>query len=75
LAEIKHQGKSKLQHPEPLAHRKLLHATLHWENRWAATAVTSTTTTTSSKPAWETFSRPNRWAPRVTQYSPQPPPG
>jgi hypothetical protein len=29
LAEIKHQEESKLQHPEPLAHRKLLHAMLH----------------------------------------------
>jgi hypothetical protein len=37
LAEIKHQRESKLQHSEPLAHRKLLHATLHWEHRRAAT--------------------------------------
>jgi hypothetical protein len=29
LAEIKHQKESKLQHPEPLACTKLLHATLH----------------------------------------------
>jgi hypothetical protein len=39
LAEIKHLRESKLQHPEPLAHRKLLHATLHWENRWSPAAT------------------------------------
>jgi hypothetical protein len=39
LAEIKHQGESKLQHPEPLDHRKLLYAMLHWEIRRAATAL------------------------------------
>jgi hypothetical protein len=61
LAEIKHHGESKLQHPEPLVHRKFLHITLHWKNRWA---------TTSSKPASKTFSRPNRWAPSIMWYSP-----
>jgi hypothetical protein len=35
LVEIKHQGESKLQHPEPLALGKL-HTTLHWENRKSA---------------------------------------
>jgi hypothetical protein len=29
LEEIKHKGESNLGHTEPLAHRKLLHATLH----------------------------------------------
>jgi hypothetical protein len=29
LAEVKHQGELKLQHPEPLAHRMLLHVTIH----------------------------------------------
>jgi hypothetical protein len=33
LAEIKHQGESKLRHPEPLAYTKLLHAMLHWEKQ------------------------------------------
>jgi hypothetical protein len=36
LVEIKHQKEPKLQHPEPLAYRKLLHTTLHRENRGAA---------------------------------------
>jgi hypothetical protein len=36
LMEIKHKGESKLQHPEPLDNRKLLHAMLHWVNRRAA---------------------------------------
>jgi hypothetical protein len=53
LVEIKQQGKWKLWHPKPLAHGKLLHAMLHWENRRAATLPD-----TGSKPAWETFSRP-----------------
>jgi hypothetical protein len=39
LAEIKHQGESKSQHPEPLAHTKLLHTTLYWENRRAPTTT------------------------------------
>jgi hypothetical protein len=54
LAEIKQKGESKLQHPEPLAHGKLLHATLHRENRRAATPPDA-----GSKSAWETFGRPN----------------
>jgi hypothetical protein len=29
LAKIKQKGESKLQHCEPLAHGKFLHATLH----------------------------------------------
>jgi hypothetical protein len=29
LADIKYQEESKLPHPEPPAHTKLLHATLH----------------------------------------------
>jgi hypothetical protein len=29
LAEVKHQGELKLQHPEPLAHGRLLHVTIH----------------------------------------------
>jgi hypothetical protein len=53
LVEIKHQGESKLGHPEPLARRKLIHATLHWKIRGAPTAANA-----GSKRAWETFSRP-----------------
>jgi hypothetical protein len=53
LSEIKHQKESKLWHPEPLTHTKLLNATLHWENRTALRPPD-----TGSKPAWETFSRP-----------------
>jgi hypothetical protein len=39
IAERKHQEESKLRHTEPLAHGKLLHATLHWENGRAPTAT------------------------------------
>jgi hypothetical protein len=39
LVEIKQQGESKLRHAEPLSHRKLHHAMLHWENRRAATTA------------------------------------
>jgi hypothetical protein len=53
LAEIKHQEESKLWHSEPLAHGKLLHAKLHWENRMAPELPDA-----SSKPTWETFGRP-----------------
>jgi hypothetical protein len=53
LAEKKHQEESKVQHPEPLAHTKLLHVKLQWENRSAPTLPDA-----SSKPAWETSSRP-----------------
>jgi hypothetical protein len=69
LAEIKHQGESKLQHPELLAHGKFLHATLHWENRWAAAVAT-----TGSKPACEAFSQASQGIPptnpRINQHSP-----
>jgi hypothetical protein len=41
LAEIKHQEESKLQHTEPQAHTKLLHATLHQENRRAPVPPTT----------------------------------
>jgi hypothetical protein len=53
LEEIKQQGESKLQHPEPLACGKLLHTTSHWENRGAAMP-----SDVGSKPAWETLGRP-----------------
>jgi hypothetical protein len=36
LAEVKHNGQLKLQHPEPLALGRLLHIIIHWKNRWAA---------------------------------------
>jgi hypothetical protein len=29
IAEVKHQGDVKLQHPEPIGHGKLLHTTIH----------------------------------------------
>jgi hypothetical protein len=29
LAEVKHKGELKLQHPEPLAHGRFLHFTIH----------------------------------------------
>jgi hypothetical protein len=34
LAEVKHQGELKLQHPELLACGRLLHTTIHWKNKW-----------------------------------------
>jgi hypothetical protein len=40
LAEIKHKGELKFWHPEPILHGKLLHATLHWENRRPETTNT-----------------------------------
>jgi hypothetical protein len=58
LVEIKHQWESKLWHPDSLALGKLFHAMLHWENLWATTAA-------GSKPACQTFGRPNRWVPCV----------
>jgi hypothetical protein len=36
LAEIKQQEESKLRHPEPITHGKLLHVMLHQENRRAS---------------------------------------
>jgi hypothetical protein len=66
LAEIKHQWESKPLYTEPLAHRKLLHTMLHWENKWAATAAT-----TGSKPACKTFGTPNRWVLSVMQKPPR----
>jgi hypothetical protein len=68
LVEIKHQPESYIWHPEPLAHGKLCHKTLHWENLRAAT-----TSATGSNTASETLYRPNRWAPCVTQNSPSHP--
>jgi hypothetical protein len=75
VAEIKQQGESKLQHPEPLACGKLLHATLNWESRSAAAPAD-----TGSKPAWETFVRPTGEhqesrgfppsTPRINQHGP-----
>jgi hypothetical protein len=51
--EIKHQEESKLQHPEPLACTKLLHTTVHRENRRVPTSPDA-----GYKPAWKTSSRP-----------------
>jgi hypothetical protein len=39
LAEVEHQGELKLWHSEPLAHGRLLHVMIHWENRWATTPM------------------------------------
>jgi hypothetical protein len=61
--EIKHQGESKLWHPEPLAYRKLLHAMLHWENRRAANRHLLQTCLGD---IWQ----PNMWVPSVTRYPP-----
>jgi hypothetical protein len=47
------QEESKLQHCEPPACTKLLHAMLHWENKRVPMPPEA-----SSKPAWETFSIP-----------------
>jgi hypothetical protein len=68
LAEIKHQPESNLWYPEPLAHGKLSHNTLHWENLRTATAVTAAAT--GSKPAWETFGRPNWQKKKNTTHKP-----
>jgi hypothetical protein len=57
--------KSKLWHPELLTLTKFLHTMLHWENRRAHTSLDA-----GSKPAWETFGRPNSWTPCITWYSP-----
>jgi hypothetical protein len=37
LDKVKHQGELKQWHPEPLSRGRLLHITIHWKNRWAAT--------------------------------------
>jgi hypothetical protein len=78
LKEVKHQGELKRWHPEPLAHGRLLHTTIHWKNRWAATPMPLLPTlwlsshclppATSSKCSSRTFGRPNRWAPSITWY-------
>jgi hypothetical protein len=39
FAEVKHKGELKLRHPEPLAHRRLLHAMIHWKSRRATTPM------------------------------------
>jgi hypothetical protein len=76
LAEIKHQGESKFQHPKPLAFGNILQATLHWENRRAASPPDS-----GSKPAWEIPCKPTDEhkasrsippaTPTINQHSPQ----
>jgi hypothetical protein len=38
LAEVKHQGELKLQHPELPAHGRVLQ-TKHWKSRWATTSM------------------------------------
>jgi hypothetical protein len=50
-----------------LAYGKLPHNMLHWEN--LRTATTTTAAAAGSKPACETFNRPNSWAPHVTWNS------
>jgi hypothetical protein len=64
LAEIKHQWESKLWHSEPLACRKLLHITLHWENRRAAAAACRQLQTWLGD-----IQQTNRWAPSIMWYS------
>jgi hypothetical protein len=66
LLEVKCQGELRLWHPEPLACGSLLHATIHWENRWATTLMLPQAM--GSKRAWETFGSPNRWVSSITQY-------
>jgi hypothetical protein len=39
LAEVKHQGELKLQHPEPLDCGRLLHVTIQWKNRQTTTPM------------------------------------
>jgi hypothetical protein len=68
LAEVKHQGELKLWHPETLACGRLLLAKIHWENKWVDTPMPPLPPAAGSKHAWETFSRPNRWEPSITQY-------
>jgi hypothetical protein len=51
LAEVKHQRELKFQHPEPLICGRLLHAMIHWKNRWA-------TTHTSPPPAHQAIAPP-----------------
>jgi hypothetical protein len=68
LVEVKHQGELKLWHHEPVARGRLLHTIIHWENRQSATPTLLPLQAASSKLAWETFSRPNKRAPSVTQY-------
>jgi hypothetical protein len=51
LTEIKQQEESKLRHPKPPTHKKLLHITLKKQEG-------SCTTRTGSNPAWETSGRP-----------------
>jgi hypothetical protein len=65
LVEIKQQGESKLGHPEPLAHGKLLHTTLHWEKQKGCHATTRQLQTCLGD-----IQQNNRWAPSVTWYSP-----
>jgi hypothetical protein len=64
----KHQEESKFLYPEPPAYTKLLHATLHWENRRAPTPPDA-----CSKPAWQT--QTNRWANKRHAVFPQLPLG
>jgi hypothetical protein len=51
----KHQEEAKLWHPKSPSLTKLLHTTLHWENRRAPMPADA-----CSKPAWET--QTNSWA-------------
>jgi hypothetical protein len=68
LSEHKAPRRIKILTPWTLAHGRFLHATLQWENRWAPLLPDA-----CSKPAWETFGRPNRWATSITWYSPSHP--
>jgi hypothetical protein len=65
FVEIKHQGESKFWHPDsqPVESFSL---PCHTENTGRLPPLLDT----GSKPAWETFGRPNSWAPSVTRYSP-----
>jgi hypothetical protein len=69
LAEVKHKGEVKLQHPEPLARGRLLHNTIHWQNRWATTPTSPLLTRQAT--AVTSPCRPNRWPHR---HPTRPPP-
>jgi hypothetical protein len=65
LVEIKHQAESKLWHPEPLTLKSF--STPHYTEKAGGLPLQPSI---SSKPAWKTFGRANRWVPCVMQYSP-----
>jgi hypothetical protein len=64
LAEVKHKGEMKIQHPEHLAHGRLLHAMIHEKTGRPPHphhhCLPASLPATCSKCAWETFTRSNR---------------